>query len=464
MMQEAPQQAKKSNELLDLLDKGALQDVQAGFVNAHAADIADVINRAPQDLQLDLFASVKPDLKADVLAELEDVAGSEIINALSDAELSTVFEDMAPDSAADVLADIPKDRSMHLLNLMHKEESDDVRKLLTYTEDSAGGIMTTDIVTMDADQTVDEALQAIAYIDTHEPFYQAHIIDESGRLTGYVDVWELLRERDRGNKLATIAHTEFVSANVSMDQEDVALLMSKYDLTVIPVVDDNNILVGRITSEDVIDVMEEEASEDILRLAGSDDAELESQSALKSCAIRLPWLFITLFGGFATSLILHHFQKEASLAGMLVLCAFIPSVLAMGGNTGIQSSTLVVRSISLGNLRNRNIFRLLLREIFVGMIMGCICGAMIGLWAHFVINNGSTPVDVSPVIMAVAVAIALFSAMTFATTFGALVPIMLDKMHIDPAVASGPFITIANDISALLIYFGITLLLILGLT
>jgi magnesium transporter len=245
-----------------------------------------------------------------------------------------------------------------------------------------------------------------------------------------------------------------------MDQEEVARLMNKYDLTVVPVVDAEGRLVGRVTADDVIDVMEEEASEDIFRLAGSDDAELESTSLLKSCMVRLPWLFITLFGGFITSLILRHFHGYIS--HVFVLAVFVPTVLAMGGNTGIQSSILVVRSIALGGLKGRSVIGLVLRELMIGASMGVVCGSVIGLWSHFLIAGGQ-PALVTSVQLAGVVAVALFSAMTFAAVFGALVPIVLDRVGVDPAVAAGPFITIANDISALLIYFGITMLLIQAL-
>jgi magnesium transporter len=302
---------------------------------------------------------------------------------------------------------------------------------------------------------VGEALEAIAYLDTSEQFYGANIVDDGGRLVGHVNVWELLRERNRSRPLGELVKPGGIAATVDMDQEEVAYLMNKYDLTSIPVVDAEGRLVGRITIDDVIDVMKEEASEDILRLAGSDDAELEHASALRSCAVRLPWLLITLGGGFLTSLILREFVGH--IAQRFVLSYFVPIVLAMGGNAGIQSSTLVVRRIALGALAERSVLALLLREVLTGILMGLICAAIIGLWARYMIVHD--PAGPLPPGLSFVVAIALFSAMTFAVTFGALVPIVLSKCRVDPAVASGPFITIANDVFALLIYFGVTVLL-----
>jgi magnesium transporter len=424
----------------------------------HPADIADIIDNAPSNSREEIFSILNDDIKSDVLAELQDSSGSDVAEALTDSELSNIVSDMAPDDAADVLGDLPDERSEHVLNLMEDEESEDVRKLLKYDEDTAGGIMTTDVVAMHANQTVAEAIETIAYLDTEENFQYANIIDEQGKMIGYVNIWELLREKDRQKPLTNLIHHKFCYATDDMDQEDVAQLAQQYNLNVIPVLDSNGILVGRVTTDDIIDVIEEEASEDILRLAGSDDEELEDISIIKSSSIRLPWLFITLIGGFITSIILRVFH--AHLADVLILAAFVPVVLAMGGNTGIQASTLAVRSIALGVSGERNISKLLLREITTGALMGIICGLVIGLWVlAVVLTGGEHHLSITPIYLSITVGTALFLAMTFAAVFGAFIPMLLNKMGIDPAVASGPFISILNDISALLIYFGVTMLL-----
>ena len=442
--------------ILDLIRREEWDRVATAIRGLHPADIAEVLDSAPRGDLERLFSFIGEDIKPDVLAELTSVAGAEILDSLSSPEISGIVEDMAPDDAADVLADLPDDRSTEILQLMGTEESEDVRELMQYEDDTAGGIMTTDVVAMRENQTVDEALKAIADIDTREPFYYAHLVDRDGGLIGYVDVWTLLREKDRGRSLADIAHRNAISANVDMDQEQVAMLMTRYDLDAIPVVDKSGTLVGRITSDDVFDVIEEEASEDILRLAGSDDAELESASPFRSVLVRLPWLLLTLGGGFVTSYILKQFH--ALISEILILAAFVPIVLAMGGNTGIQSSTLVVRRIALGDMRGQSVASLLLREVFLGAVMGTICGVIIGMWAHFLIARHNPALSAGH--LGLVVALALFSAMTFAATFGALVPVLLNRFRIDPAVASGPFITIANDISALLIYFSVTTVLV----
>ncbi|MBL7075909.1 MAG: magnesium transporter [Kiritimatiellae bacterium] len=447
---------KAEDQVLTLVEQENWEQVAAAISSWHPADIADLIEQASDEVHRKLFDLVREDIKPDVLAELEREAETDLVESMTNSELSDIVEDMAPDDAADVLGDLPEERTETVLQLMEAEESEDVRKLLEYEEDSAGGIMTTDVVVMREQQTVEEALQAIAYLDTSERFHYANIIDRANRLIGYIDVWELLRERNRARKLGELAHRDFKTAVVTMDQEEVAHLMGRYDLAVIPVVDQAGVLVGRITADDVIDVIEEEASEDIFKMAGSDDAELEDRSVVKSCMVRLPWLLITLLGSVVTSLILRHFH--AYLSSLIVLAAFVPAVLAMGGNTGIQSSTLVVRSLALGTVRQGKLFSILGREILTGGLMGLICGTIIGIVSRFIVGQPGT-LPFAPAHVGAVVGLALFSAMTFAALFGALVPLVLDRCRIDPAMASGPFVTITNDISALLIYFGVTILM-----
>jgi len=441
------------NVLQELIDKQKWIEVAKLLAEMHTADIAEVINTSPSSIHKTLFNILPQDVKPDVLAELEDIAEADILKSLTDDELSDIIEEMSPDDAADIIGELTEERSEEVLSLMEDEESEDVRKLLKYKDDTAGGIMTTDVVAMRENQTVQEAINEIAYIDEEEPFFFAYIVDKDHKLVGYMDLWELVRTKNRTQELINIAHTDILSVDVDTDQEEVARKFSKYDLKAIPVVDSENVLVGRITSDDVIDVIEEEASEDIFMLAGSHDDEIESVSPFTSCKLRLPWLFLTLLGGFCTSYILNKFNILVS-GQAIALVAFVPIILGMGGNTGLQSSTLVVRSIALGRFKNKNILKHIQKEILTGIMMGVICGVCIAGWAFFII--GQTPAAISTYKLAAVVGLALCSAMTFATLFGSTVPILLNKLKIDPAIASGPFISSANDISALLIYFGVT--------
>ena len=420
----------------------------------HPADIADVIEDAPDDIQNQIFDLLDDETKADVLSELVDSTEAEILEELTAEEISDLAEEMAPDDAADMLAELDEERSKEVLELMEEEDSEEVRELLRYDEDSAGGIMTTDFVALHSSKTAQEALDHIGSLDLDEPVYSAYITNADDKLLGHVQLWQLIKAENRHKTLGELAESDLFSAHHDTDQEEVAQMMSKYDLSSLPVIDEAGKLVGRITIDDMVDVMEEEASEDIFKLAGSDNAELEDPSPLASCKTRLPWLLITLCSGFISSLILKRFIDNPHI---IILSSFVPIIMAMGGNTGIQSSILIVRGLAIGSFDESQLRRLLGHEILTGMMMGVVCGGIIGVWAHFMVGDGG---QFSALYLASTVGLALFCAMMFAAAFGAFVPLLFNRFKIDPAVAAGPFVTASNDVMALLIYYAITFLLI----
>jgi len=439
-----------------LAEEQQWQELALLLQDFHFTDLADIIEELPHHLHEPVFDLIDEDIKPDVLAELEGRASTDVLKSLTNAELAEIVEEMVPDDAADVLGELSEARSEKVLDLMETEDSEEVRELMKYDEESAGGIMTPDVITIQDDLTVVQALEVIQELDEDEPFYYAYVVDTASKLIGWIGLWELVKVKDRSCLVKTIAHTHIVFVKTDMDQEEVARLMVKYDHAALPVVDATGQLVGRITMDDVMDVIEEEASEDIFRLAGSDETELYNETPLQACRARLPWLLITLVAGFVTSSLLRSFMTD--LSQVLVLSFFVPIVLAMGGNTGIQSSTLIIRSLALGTLKGKSITTLLTREIAAGAIMGLFCGLIIGIWADFLIRSSADiPGFYSPVFLAFTVSLALFSAMTFAAVFGAFVPIVLNKIRVDPAVASGPFVTASNDILALLIYYGVAI-------
>jgi magnesium transporter len=341
---------------------------------------------------------------------------------------------------------------------MEEEESEEVRELLQYNEETAGGIMTTDFVAVQARMTAGEAIEYIGSLELEEPLYFLYVVDAEGRLTGWIQLWELLKQGNRNLPLSDLAQTETITVHTDADQEEVARLAAKYDLSSLPVLDWKNKLVGRITIDDIMDVMEEEASEDIFRLAGSDDVELTFSSPWRASRTRLPWLVITMFITFLSSLILKRFFN---LSEVIALGLFVPIVLAMCGSTGMQSSTLIIRSLSLGRLEGISVPRLVGRELVTGLIMGLVCGVLLWIWAQVVLAfSPEYTTRFSALFLAVTAGTALISAMIFAAAYGALIPILLNKAGLDPAVSSGPFVTATNDIIGLLIYYGVTLLLV----
>ena len=451
-----PEKADIKNRVLELIGDEQWPAVGELMLDQHPADLAEVVRSVPSESREQVFDLITQDLRSEVLTFLEGDVEDEVLESLTNAELSGLVEEMSPDDAADVIGDLPAKRSEEVLDLMEPQESVDVRELLQYDEESAGGIMTTDLLSFRDTLTVSEALDQIATSELDEPMYNAYVVNHTGVLLGAIGLWELLRTKDRSLTLQSVSEGDVVSTATDTDQEEVARTMAKYDLTALPVVDAADRLVGRITVDDVVDVIDDEASEDIFRLAGSDDAELNYSSPLQAGRARLPWLLVTLGITFFGSLILKRFMLD--LTEVLVLSFFVPIVMAMCGSTGMQSSTLIIRSLALNNLEGVAPLKLLSREVITGLLLGLICGAIMAAWAHFVVSHSPDHhAHYPPLFLALAAGSALVSAMTFAAVYGAFVPMMLNRFRIDPAVASGPFVTASNDIIALLIYYGTTL-------
>lgn len=450
--------------IIELVNQGFWGQISSEFSEMQPADIAEAISSfQDESLRMQIFKTLSDTIKPDVLAELPPEISAAISENLSSEEASDIVDEMDPDDAADVLAEMDKSKSSQIIERMDEDNADDVRMLLSYPEDSAGGIMTTNLISVREDNTVLETLDKIATDDDGEHIFQVYVVDEGNRLKGVVAIWQLLRQKDRAIPISGIMNTETFAVRSDADQEEVAHIMSKYSLSVIPVVDGRGVLLGRITHDDVLDVIQEEAEEDIFMLAGSDDEDLGNDSIFKSCMIRLPWLSVTLVGGIITSSLINLYTEQFN--SMVVLAAFIPNVMAMGGNTGLQSSILLIREITAGNMRKNRLLKLIRHELSTGALMGVLCGAGIFIWALILILfmpfGPHHESGVAPWYLAGVVAVALFCAMSFAAVFGAIVPVALEKFKIDPAVASGPFISVMNDISALLIYYGISSFLLL---
>lgn len=429
----------------------------------HAADIAETISQASASNQYHIFSLLDPALKSQTLIELDTEPEQEILNSMTAQEISDLVKGMAPDDSADVLGEIEKRREK-VLHLMEARESKEVRELLQYKKDTAGGIMTTSVLSLLHTATVDSAIRAITGSTQRGPFYFAYVVDENKVLVGYVALWDLLKVKNRATLLRDIT-LETHAIDADTDQEKVAHMMSKYDLSSIPVTNKNGQLEGRITFDDIMEVLEDEASEDIFKLAGSNESELDFRSPLSSCKARLPWLLITLATGFVSSMILKSFIHQLGLSEILVLSFFVPIIMAMGGNTGIQSSTLVIRRLALESFDSRHLFKILGHEILTGAVMGLFCGLIIGIWASLLISfDPDASLTIPPSLLAGTVSLALFMAMAFAAVFGSFIPITLNAFNVDPAVASGPFVTSSNDIFALLIYYGTTALMLGAIT
>jgi magnesium transporter len=333
------------------------------------------------------------------------------------------------------------------------EEGDAVASLLPYPEDSAGHVMTTEVCALPRIATVADAREAVAATESADPYFYIFVVDDLNerRLLGLLPVVDLLAA-DPDQTVESLAKKDFISCSVDEDQEEVARKCRKYDLWVLPVLTAEGRLAGRITVDDVMDVVHDEADEDLARMVGAPDIDEEEDSPLRIVRLRLPWLVITVFAGIANSVIVT--KMLAVVDNIVAVAVFVPVILAMGGNTGMQSSAIAVRGIALGASRYRRLLRLAAREVFVGGCLGVCCGALAAglVWSVLVLTGAETG-GIPPARVAFAVGVAMALAMAFASSFGSIFPILLHRLKIDPAVASGPFVTTSNDLSSAAIYF-----------
>ena len=330
-----------------------------------------------------------------------------------------------------------------LLTLMDKDEANEIKALLHYEEDTAGGIMTTEYISLKTTTPVKEALMHVKeQAPDAETIYVIFAVNEAGQLVGVLSLRDLI-VAENDSYIEDVMSERVISVNVADDQENVAQVMRDYDFIAVPVVDYQNHLLG-ITIDDILDVMDEEASEDYSRLAGVSDIDSTSDSVVKTATKRLPWLIVLTFLGMITATILGSF--EDTLSKVALLAAFIPIISGMSGNSGTQSLAVSVRNISTGEINEQSKFRIALREAGSGFLSGLICAIVLFLIIVVIYRQP---------LLALIVGGSLTCAMTVGTLVGSMIPLLMNKFKIDPAVASGPFITTINDIVSMLIYFGL---------
>lgn len=357
---------------------------------------------------------------------------------------SKVLEHMSDDDAVDVLNLLSKTQRVSLLTLMDEYKASHLKSLLNYEEETAGGIMTTEYVSLSPEMNVREALMHVKSLSSSaQTIYALYVINDQKKLIAVMSLRDLINS-DMEDYVKNVMSTNIISADIAEDQETVAKIIRDYDLIAIPVVDYQQHLLGIITVDDILDVIEAEASEDYSKLEGVNDVKEAKESVFQTAKQRLPWLVLLTFLGMITATILGSF--EDTLAKVALLAAFIPIISGMSGNTETQALAVSVRSISTGEIQKENKLKHALHELGSGLISGLICSLI--LFTIIIVLYGQP-------LLATIVAISLTVAMTVGTTIGSLIPLFMDKIGIDPAVASGPFITTINDIVSMLIYFGL---------
>jgi magnesium transporter len=424
------------------IDRGALDDAIALIENLRAPDQADVFNElAPED-QAALLPRLDPDESADILEHLEDEDAAEVAEQLDADTLSRIVDEMEPDEAADLLGDLPKAHADQVLARL--EDPEEVRPLLIHPDETAGGRMTSDFLALRRRMTVAEAIEALRNWAPNENFpYYLFVVDRDNILRGVLSLRRLLTA-DPNVALASIMDADVISVSAGTDQEEAARLMSRYSLLALPVVDEAGRLLGMITHDDLIDVIEEEATEDIYRLAGVLEEERAFGPVRASVRRRLPWLYVNMLTAFLAAWVISQFK--GTIERVAILAAFQAIVAGQGGNAGTQALTVMVRSIALGEVEFRDAWRALLKEVMVGLINGVAVGLAVGLIAAIVQGRPA---------LGLVIGLAMIGNMMAAGIAGALVPVILKRLKIDPALASGVIVTAVTDVTGFALFLGL---------
>jgi len=428
-----------------LLRREATTHLRKIVDKTHAADMSVVFRSLPLSSQQKLFDMIEDTQQKGVLfSELDEDIFSDFIEGMDLDELVEILEQMPTDDVADIIGRLPKEKSDTILEKMKKEGSEEVEDLLRYGDDTAGGIMVPDFIALKEDTTAKEAIKSLQkeHLDVEMPFY-LYVVDDHGRLVGVSSLRQLVVVHPE-TPLKQFMTTDVFSVETGMDQEEVAKIVARYDILAVPVVDDTNRLVGIVTVDDIIDIIREEATKDILKMAGAGEEFIETQSVFKSTKTRLPWLFASCVGGIIAFFIISRF--EGSLSKLAYLAAFIPVIMNMGGNIGTQSSSIVVRGLATGQLNVRDIWAVVFKELSVGFILGIVYGFIIGMVAQFRYDSWG---------LALSVGLSVICSMSVAALLGSIVPMAFARINIDPAVASSPFVTTSVDIISVFFYFEI---------
>ena len=431
-------------ELKRLARAGDVQAFRAKAEQVHASDLSDAFAALDDELRVRLIRQLPPGLVSEALAEMEpEERPSELLEALPDEHAADIVEELAVDDAADVIAELPPDRADTILKLV--DDRQEIEDLLKYDEDSAGGIMTSEIVSVDQGATAAEAIEEIRrQSEQVEDFYQVYCVDADQRLVGVLPLRRLVCTAPN-TPVASIMEATPAVASSDLDQEEVARLMSRYNVAAVPVVDEVGRLLGRVTFDDVIDVVEAEQTEDLLKFGGGSGDEQLGGGWFSAVRKRLPWLSVNLLTALLAALIIRYFQD--TIEAILVLAALGPVIAGMGGNAGTQALAVTVRRVALGLVSREQAARVIGKEILVGVINGLVMGVVMGAMTASVLGTGW--------MLGVVVMLAMWGNIMVAGMAGAAIPLLLDRLGADPAVASSVFVTTFTDIVGYFLFLGL---------
>lgn len=415
------------------------------LVDLHPADIAEAITHLENNEQrTEIIKLLDDKTAAEVLIELDHFISTELINNIDENRIVRIISLMDSDDATEIIDELSPDVKQDILKALPLEEFRDIKTLLLHDEETAGRIMALEIVAVHQNRTVREALDVLRIKSKDVvDVYNIYLIDRYGYLQGVVSLAKLVLS-DPKTRLIDIMDKDFIAIPKDTDQEEVANIFRKYDLVAAPVVDDEHKLIGRITADDILEVVDEETTEDMNLMAGITDEIPYEGSIFKLSWIRLPWLMVAFVGQMISAVVMSHYK--ATLNQILIAAFFIPLIMAMGGNIGIQSATIVIRGLATGELTNHSIKRRLAKELSVTLFNALVISVFLTAVLLFIFHQ---------LYFGILLSLALIAVLINASIVGTLVPFILKKLNFDPAIATAPFITTSNDIIGLFIYLGL---------
>ena len=428
-----------------LLRRHAKTNIIKLIDKTHPADMALIFRYFNHSEQDTVFAMMRPSEKTvEFLNELDEAITIRIVENETPSRIAEILEEASSNEQAYLMGLVEETYAASVIDLFKAEEQEELEEMMAYPEDSAGILMYTDVFTLHEETRARGAIAALQDQEEAEMVFYLYAIDNEGALTGVISLRDLVTTPS-DTMLKDIMTKKVHAVRPETDQEEVARIVSQYNFLAVPVIDSDEKLLGIVTVDDVVDVIREEATEDFLKMVGAgEDREILLKSSWENARIRLPWLFASWVGGIIAAYIIGVFDNI--LQNTIALAAFIPVIIGMGGNIGTQSSTIIVRGLATGRVGFENSSKILFKEIRVGLILGILYGILLGLFAIFRF------LDISP-ILGLVVGLSICASMLIAATIGSLVPLILDRFDIDPAVATGPFVTTAIDILGVALYF-----------
>lgn len=432
----------KVETITRLLRRNAKPVIRKILDKSHPADIQQMLEESPEGYIFAIYKEIpKPEDAATVLARINPAIRDLILKEINLYDLEQIMDEFPPDDLTDFIGELAPEQAEQIMSVLGQKEKSEVENLLQYDPNSAGGIMNSDFFSLKSTVTVGEAVERLRiYADVELVFY-LYVMDEEGRMAGVISLRNLLLAKANAC-LSEVMETNIIMVDVKTDPRRVADLTDKYRLLAIPVVDDDKKLVGVITVDDVLDLIEEQHTDVMLRMAGTGEAEVHTQSAFKIAWIRLPWLLTAFLGGLAATGIIHHF--EGLLGQYLALGTFLPVVMGMAGNVGVQAATVAVRGLATGSLNMLRVGHVLYKEVRVGLILGLFYGVALSLFGTLVFGNTA---------LGQVVGLTILINMVGASLLAIGLPIFFHRVGIDPAIATGPFVTTAIDIFGVLNFF-----------